>query len=212
MEKRKIPDAVLNLLGAAITLCAVLEYFTGKPDALGSIGTGCFRYFTTDSNVLAAIACAAVFICRLKGGKLPKPVLLLKFTGTVAVTVTLLTVVFFLGPTSYLKSGWPGYMRMFEGNTLVLHLIMPLLCLISLLTCERERISFRESLWALLPTAVYAVVYFIAVWILKAWPDFYGFTFGGKAYMVPVSGAAMLGLTLGLACLLRRLMSRKEKA
>lgn len=211
MKNRRIPDAILNLIGAALTFCAVVPYFMGKADALGSVGTQCLRYFTTDSNMLAAVACAVVFFFYIRGKELPRWALLLKFTGTTAVTVTLVTVVIFLGPTASLRSGWKGYLSMFEGNILILHLLMPLLSLFTLLWAERERITFRESLWAMLPTALYACVYLAQVVIFKNWPDFYGFTFGGKGFMIPVSFTSMLLLTLGLSSLLRKGMNRKTR-
>ena len=56
-----------------------------------------FRYFTTQSNVLCAAASFAMIIALL-AGKVPQAVILLKYVGTAAVTVTLLTVFFFPAP------------------------------------------------------------------------------------------------------------------
>ena len=64
--------------------------------------------------------------------------------------------------------------------------------------------TFRESLWTLIPTVVYSLVYAAAVIFMKVWTDWYGFTFGGKLYMAPVSGIVMYLVTLGVAAVIGR--------
>ena len=95
---RNITDLVLNLIIIATTLAAIGQYFVGGPDALGSSRTGCFRYFTTDSNVLAVLASLTLLpICikriRKPETEIPRWLLIFKYTATVSVTITLLTVV-----------------------------------------------------------------------------------------------------------------------
>lgn len=64
-------DLFLNLVIVLTTAGAVLSYFIGGPDVLGSQGVMCFRYFTTDSNILAAVASLLWLIFRLSGRKVP---------------------------------------------------------------------------------------------------------------------------------------------
>ena len=189
---------VLNLVIVLSTLWAVGVYFINDADALGLSGTQCFRYFTTDSNVLAMLVSLLMLVYLLRsffrGAEIPEWVLILKFVGTVAVTLTFLTVVFFLIPTSH---GNP--MNFFAGNTFVLHFSTPVLCVLSLLLFERTpALPFRAVLFALLPTVVYSFVY-AAMIFTKRWPDFYGFTFGGNLKIAPVSMIAMYAFTFLIA-------------
>ena len=207
---RIISDLAVNLAIAVFTVMAVYNYFSGGPDALGSVNTQTFRYFTTDSNLLMAVI-ALVYagfnvLCLFRPETAePKWLHILKFTGTTAVSVTFVTVVIFLGPTAAMKSGARGYFRMFEGNVFFLHFLCPLLAIVSFTLLERgPRLSVIETLWALIPTVVYSIIYYImVVKAARPWPDFYGFTFGGKMWAVPFSVLGMYTLTFGLATLLR---------
>ena len=115
-------------------------------------------------------------------------VLLLKYLGTVSVTVTLLTVLFFLGPTQ-------GFKIMLSGSNLYLHLIGPVLAILSYAFLEKKPITIGTAMIGLLPMIVYGVVYLYKVIIAaedKRWEDFYGFNKGGKW---PVMFAAMIAGT-----------------
>ena len=90
-----IPSLILNILNFVL-VAGCIAWGVKKTDPW----TRLFRYFTTLSNVLCAIASLIVVICELCGA-LPFWVLLLKYVGTAAVTVTMLTVFLFLGPTSH---------------------------------------------------------------------------------------------------------------
>ncbi len=210
-KTKRTVDLILNLAIVLSTVLAVGVYFFSGPDALGSTGTGCFKYFTTDSNILAAAASLVylVFLVRkvlYPEAKIPHAVMTFKYVGTVAVTITLLTVVFFLAPVSCMKGGLGNFFWFFQGNTFALHFSTPVLALISLLFFEGEDgYSFRDSLYTLLPTVVYSVVYLILVVFVRVWTDWYGFTFGGKNALAPVSMAAMYLVTLGVAAALRKL-------
>ncbi len=70
-----------------------------------------FRYFTVDSNILCAVSCVFSLIHMLLGNKTEsKAVMLFRYAGTAAVTVTMMTVLLFLGPLY-------GYASMFPGGT-----------------------------------------------------------------------------------------------
>ena len=55
MKGLRRADFIINLIIAVSVLCAVLWYFVGGEDAMGVLGLSCFRYFTTDSNILMGI-------------------------------------------------------------------------------------------------------------------------------------------------------------
>ena len=152
------------------------------------------RFFTVQSNLLCTLASVIVAACRLSDA-VPEAVLVLKFIGTVAVAVTLLTVMVFLGPTL-------GYGKLLTGPDLFLHLVCPLLALISYFVWDKPAAPWTVVLLGVLPVVLYAALYLYKVLLApeeKRWDDFYGFNRGGKW---PVSLAAMLLGTLLISVVL----------
>lgn len=206
-------DLVLNLLIVLTTAGAVLSYFIGGPDVLGSQGIMCFRYFTTDSNILAAIASLLYLSFRLSGRPVPAWVTVLKFTGTVAVSITFLVVVFFLAPMGAVNgNGFQTVVMFFSGAVFVLHFTTPVLSFISAVLLENEpALSRRQAAWGVVPTVVYAAVYLYMVVFAERWTDWYGFTFGGHYEVIPAVIAVMLAFSLGLSFSERRIRNRQGR-
>lgn len=168
-----------------------------------------FRYFTVDSNILCAVSCVFSLIQTLRGQTAGnKPVMLFRYAGTAAVTVTMMTVLLFLGPVY-------GYASMFSRWNLWLHLLGPILAIVSFVWLERDG-TFPEKkhlIFAMLPVIVYGIVYLVMVVIIGkdkgGWPDFYGFNWNGRWYL---SYAAMMAGTALIGIVLRKLrMPRKNK-
>ena len=200
-EKRVLLlDLICNGVIVLTTVWAIAMFYRTGPDLLGSTGNGCFRYFTTDSNVLAALAALGLFCCELRQLRhpdyaVPRWAMALKLVGTVAVTITFLTVLFFLVPLA----NW-NFAGFFSGNVFVLHGSTPVLCILSLLLLERKPALRRRCiLLALLPTLVYSVVYLVMVVFVRRWYDWYGFTFGGQYQLIPLVLLVMYAFTLVLA-------------
>lgn len=187
---------IFNAITVALVAYAISTFFTiGGKGNMEVAGFKCFKYFTVLSNVLAALVALLFLFFNIKSlGKgiqaIPSKALLLKLIGTAAVTVTFLTVMLFLGPTM-------GYQPMFAGVNLLLHAVVPLLSIVSFCVFERSgRLKTKDSLYGLIPTALYSVVYVIMVVFVKGWKDFYGFTFGGKLYLAPISFIMMYVATM----------------
>lgn len=164
-----------------------------------------FRYFTILSNAFAglcALGMAPFCAYAVVTGKrwMPGFVGTIAFAGTASVTLTLVTVLVFLGPTQ-------GYGIMFAGVSLYLHALVPILSIAATILFV-GRLSFRQMLCGCLPALLYGAVYLVCVVIARVWPDFYGFTFGGKAWAVPVSFCAMQAGSYGLTYLLWKLCRR----
>lgn len=177
---------LLNLAVFVQTFCSILTYFRPDRD-----GMGCFVYFTVDSNILAAVVSLILAVFEIKGMKTgktaPKWAVILKFMGTVAVGVTFFTVMLFLGPTSEV-----GFGPLVTGHNLFLHVLNPLAAMFSLAVLERKpNLRLAETLWGLVPTILYGIVYFYKVMILGpgkgGWFDFYGFTLGGMWYLSAIA-------------------------
>ncbi len=185
-----LPSILCNLVIAAAVVAAAMGHAKKAPVKV------ILRFFTALSNLFCAAASLAVAVCRLAGNA-PDAVLILKYVGTCAVTVTMLTVLLFLGPTI-------GYKPLFTGPDLWLHLICPVLAIISFLLWDKPDMPFAAVLLGMLPVPLYGLVYLYRV--LRApeerrWPDFYGFNRGGKwplSYAAMTVGAAVVSVVLWL--------------
>ena len=176
------------ILNLAIFLCTALAYLGCFRDEKGwdcEKGLSALRYFTILSNLFCALASLALALT-LPGSAVPRWIWLWKYVGTAAVTVTLLTVLVFLGPSV-------GYKALLSGRDLYLHLIGPLLAIGSFCFCERfYPLSFPLALTGLLPVILYGSFYLYKVVLCpekKRWEDFYGYNKNGKW---PISFAAMV--------------------
>lgn len=187
-----ILSTIINTIIFLTTTVLVAGLFFQEGKWQPESGIKAFRYFTVLSNVLCAVSALVMAISQVSGSVSPG-VVMFKYLGTVSVTVTLLTVLFFLGPTI-------GYKVLLSGRDLFLHLIGPLLAIISFCFLEKKGISLGKALLGLLPVIIYGCVYLCKVVFSpedKRWEDFYGFNKGGKW---PVAFAAMMLGTL-IVCL-----------
>ena len=163
-----IMDNAINILIFVITAISFLFCF--RKDGRWDLRAGkkSLRFFTILSNLFCAVSALLWVLSSSYWAWL------LKYVGTVAVTVTLLTVIFFLGPNM-------GYKPLFSGKDLYLHLCGPLLAIVSFCFMECQfALSFSLSLLGILPVIIYGFVYLVEVVILKNWEDFYGYNKDGK--------------------------------
>jgi len=121
-----------------------------------------FQYYTLDSNLFLLLACAVQ--ARYEGAILlgkrlfvPSWVRVLKYLAVCTVMVTLFVVLFVLIP---LYGGWSAVpWLLFQGTSPYHHLLCPLLGAASFILLDRPGLGDRRlTLWALGPTAFYAVV------------------------------------------------------
>lgn len=205
---RGILSLVCDILLSVLVIISIVSFFTdGGQGNMAVRGTRCFKYFTIDSNILAAAVCLLTVPYTLRGMKegaeLPDWVLTCKFVGTSAVTLTLLVVVLYLGPTM-------GYGAMFAGKNLFLHLVCPLLAIVSYVFFERGRGEKKQrSLPGIIPTFIYANVYLVMVIVVGVtnggWADFYGFNLGG---MWPLFYVGLNAFSYGISVCLKRFHER----
>lgn len=173
-------DLILNLLIFLITLLLVILFGRKEAKWMPERWRTAFRFFTCQSNVLCASSCllSALF---LLGGEIPQWAWLLKYAGTAAVTVTMLTVFLFLAPS--IGKGWAEKLLIGRVSDLFMHLLTPLLALVSFCIFELRGMTFLQSLIGLLPVVLYGILYLYKVLYApeeKRWDDFYGFNRNGK--------------------------------
>ena len=180
-------DWFLNIVIALLTLIIVVSFFRKDGQWAPERGKFALRFFTTLSNLLCAAACLLTALA-INAGGIPEWIWMLKYIGTAAVTVTMLTVLFFLAPTF----GKGALKVLLSGTDLFMHLITPLLALVSFCVFEKRGMSFGQSLWGMLPVVLYGPVYLYKILFAlpeKRWDDFYGFNKQGKW---PVAFAGMV--------------------
>ncbi|MBQ6289224.1 MAG: hypothetical protein IJK71_08265 [Clostridia bacterium] len=180
-------DWFLNIVIALLTLIIVISFFRKDGQWVPERGKFALRFFTTLSNLLCAAACLLTALA-INAGGIPEWIWMLKYIGTAAVTVTMLTVLFFLAPTF----GKGALKVLLSGTDLFMHLITPLLALVSFCVFEKRGMSFGKSLWGMLPVVLYGPVYLYKILFAlpeKRWDDFYGFNKQGKW---PVAFAGMV--------------------
>ena len=187
-------DIILNILIFAVT--AILLFCFSRKDGhwASERVRKAFRFFTVQSNVLCAVSALLMAAASL-AGNVPEWIWILKYIGTAAVTVTMLTVFLFLAPS--IGKGWT---KLLKGSDLFMHLLTPLMALISFCVFEKRTMSFRQSLAGLLSIVLYGPLYLYKILYApegKRWDDFYGFNKNGKW---PVMFAVMLTGTF-LICL-----------
>ena len=214
---RYIVSSILNALAFILAILSVAAFYFSDGlvhvDGINNppmVGTWEFIFFTIDSNILAALACLIVLIHNIKAhfagnpqAPIPHRIFLVKMIGTVAVTLTFVTVAVFLGPTL-------GYHYMYIGANFFMHGVVPLLCIVSYLFVEKGELTFKESLLGFIPICVYGICYITFVVIVGTWPDIYGFNSGILEGHWYISLIAMLNLNFGLM-MLEYLPHRKNK-
>ncbi len=137
-------DRVLNLLIFLITLVLVILFFRKDGKWSAENGKKAFRYFTVLSNTFCAVAALLMFIS-------PENDIfwMLKYLGTVTVTVTMLTVFLFLMPV------YKTFTGLLKGYDLFMHLLTPLMAAFSLCVFERRTISPVTAAAGLIPVIAY---------------------------------------------------------
>ena len=171
---KQIIDIILNLIVFGDMVFFTIMSFKNDEGWKLKNGKRPLKYFTFQSNVLVAIA--SLFIIIFPNSFI---VWMIKYTGTAAVTVTMLTVLVFLGPTI-------GYKIVLTGRELWMHLINPLIAIITFCFLERRSLPFVYALFGMLPVILYGILYLYKVMLAKEdkrWDDFYGYNKGGKWYI-----------------------------
>ena len=209
---RRVLSVAVNVLIVLMVLAAWLIRSDGV--FLSSTGLRNLRYFTVLSNLLCGLS-SLVYVIALLCGKrkgnfgVSRPVWLLKYAGTVSVTLTLLTVLLFLGPVF-------GYSSMFQGANFWFHLIIPIVAILCFCFFdEGNALSFPESFVAAIPMLIYGAVYLCNILFngVGEWPDsndWYGFTTWGLPIGCVIF-AVLIAITWGAALVLRFVRIRLDR-
>ena len=169
-----------------------------------------FMFFTTDSNILTAIASALVMICEIKilQGKrttVARAFTLLKYAGVVGLMLTFFTVLCLLIPIYGIAMEW-------GGTGLHMHVLAPVLSFVSFVFLEEHtRLSVSDAIIGIMPVIIYGGVYFSQVIIFGNWIDFYAFNSSGRWYLImPLIIAISPSMSLFVRFLRNKVRERRK--
>ena len=197
--------ALISASIVAVCVCAgiVMNLVTLYDENFDHMGIRTFCMFTVDSNILVALSmmlCIPYTIDGLRTGyyHLPDWIVVVMQIAVTAVSLTFLVSLCILAPVK-------GFVLIFTGSRFFLHGVCPILSIITFCCFINSHIvRLKESLLALIPVLLYALVYLVMVVFIGeahgGWNDFYGF-----ATRIPlwISLTAILPLTFVIAAMLR---------
>ena len=191
-----ICSIVIVVTVVSLTLNIINFYQEDSPEA----GIGTLRMYTTFSNILATLAASICVPFQIEGlrkdrFKLPVWVVEAMYVGTCGVSLTLLIALAMISPSA-------GFAyAMFEKSNLFMHTITPIITiLLFTVAISDAKIKFSRTLFAIIPTFIYALIYFLLVFAANIWRDHYHIS---DFMPWPVAFIAILGAGFGLAVLLR---------
>ena len=220
MIKREKISIILNSLIFIFTLFATISMiigfkFMGQLEVLSARNFKSFRYFTVDSNVFAGLISLAYVIYKFtaagkKKATLPRAFYILKLAATTGVTLTMMVTVFFLAPTS---NG--NFLHYFMNSNFFMHLITPLLCIISFIFFEpSESVKLTSTIPGILPMLLYSFYYTPNILLhldngkVDRAYDWYNFLIGGLHtiwFVIPILYIGTWIFAFGLWALNRKL-------
>ena len=224
MKSQEKISVILNTLIFVFTLFATVTLiigfkFMGQIEVLSERNFKAFKYFTVDSNVFAGLVSLAYVIYKFtangkKQSTLPRAFYILKLAAATGVTLTMMVTVFYLAPTS---NG--NFLSYFMNSNFFMHLITPLLCIISFIFFEAaEPQKLVMSIPGIIPMMLYSFFYTPNILlhlengkVVKAY-DWYNFLAAGAQtvwFVVPLIYFITWIFALGLWALNRKLASER---
>ena len=191
-----ICSIVIILTVVSLTLNIINFYNEDSPEA----GIGTLRMYTTLSNILATLAASICIPFQIEGlrkdrYKLPVWVVEVMYVGTCGVFLTFIIALSMISPTA-------GFVyAMFEKSNLFMHTLNPIfIILLFTVAISDARIKFNRTFFAIIPTFIYALIYFMHAFVTNVWRDHYHI----QDFMPwPIAFIAILAVAYGLSVLLR---------
>lgn len=176
---------------------------------------GWYKYYTQLSNIFSMLTAMVVVIFTAKDlinktDNTPNRVRILKFSSACCLIETFLVTIFVLAPMGMMGGLLP---LMFEGPNLFHHTLCPIVSLLSLCLLEKgEKITFKHSLYAMIPTLIYGVVA-VTLNLLKVWHGPYPFlyVYEQPIYMSFIWAVVVLGGAFGITLLVKALANIRFK-
>ena len=148
-KKQKAVSCILKII---VILSAVLgtflSAFAGRKSFMG--GLRVFMYFTIQSNIAIAIICAIGAAYLMKDKPVSDRWWVIKFVGTVSITLTGAVFCFVLAPT-FKETAW-------SIQNILTHVVVPVAAILDFfVSAVSSIIRKRNTLWVIVPPIIYAI-------------------------------------------------------
>ncbi len=186
---------VISLTVVALVLNIINFFNEDSPEA----GLGTLRMYTTFSNIIAALAAAICIPFQIDGlrknkYRLPRWIVEVMYVGSTSVMVTFAVALGVIGPGSSFSYAMLGHSNLF------LHTLNPIFVfMLFTIAISDSHIKFSHSFFALIPTFIYSLLYFILAFVAGVWRDHYhlsDFMPWPVAFIAIISAAYVLALLL----------------
>ena len=145
--QKKVSLVLKVIVAVAAVLGTFMSAFAGRNSFMG--GTTVFMYFTIQSNILIALI-SLIGILFLVRGKTGKFWYLIKFVGTVAITLTGVVFCFVLAPTMG-KAAW-------NVQNILTHVIVPVVSVVDFfVTGTESNLKKYHIFYVIIPPLLYAI-------------------------------------------------------
>lgn len=175
----------------------------------GSV-TGIFIYYTRDSNIVTGISsiCLVLFLIKNYKKQIPKWIIMLRYIGTIGVTLTFIIVTAIFAPAvgSY-------YSMLISNEFKFQHLVCPLISFFSFVFLEdiSEPITLKDNLLAVIPTITYAAVLVILNIVDFVDGPYPFFEVKNQSVLVSIVWASgILGICYLFGFLIRKLKNKRQ--
>ena len=208
-RKNTTSEIIFNLVIVFLAVTGIILMITSQPEegALQSSGLENFKFYTVLTNVFCGIIALVQLIFILLKKDTDK-IRVLKLAAVVGVAITFAVVAFMFGPLY-------GYPQFYKRGNLFFHLLEPLAAIAEFILIRREKMPFRYTVFAAIPTLLYGIGYLLNILINGIggpWPytnDFYAFLSWGW----PVGIAIFTGIPLtafAVACVFRAISNKRS--
>ncbi|MCR5429029.1 MAG: Pr6Pr family membrane protein [Lachnospiraceae bacterium] len=163
MNNLSVPQKICSYILKTVTVLSALigsflSYYAGRLSFMG--GSRVFMFFTIQSNIAIAVICAIGCVMMLRGREAGKVWPVIKFVGTISITLTGVVFGFVLAPTL-------GSHAWNIQNTLT-HLVVPVAAVIDFFVVSTAfEIKKRNDFFVIVPPILYAV--YAGIGYVRGW-------------------------------------------
>ena len=207
-KDHKTFEIILNLIIVIFAVIGIILMLTSEAEegALQSSSIENFKFYTVLTNVFCGIVASVFLVFKILKKDTGK-IRVLKLAAVVGVAITFAVVAFMFGPLY-------GFLQFYKRGNLYFHLLLPVTAMIEFIVVRRKKMPFRYTVFAAIPTLLYAIGYLLNILINGLggpWPDtndFYGFlNWGWPGGIVIFTGIPLAAFAV--ACIFRAISNKR---
>ena len=207
-QSRSVIEIILNIIIVGFTIVGIILMLTGKPEeeALQSTGIENFKFYTVLTNVFCGII-ALIYLVLVLLKKYTDKLAAFKLAAVCGVAITFAVVAFMFGPLY-------GFPQFYKRGNLFFHLLEPVTAMVEFLLVRRQKMPFRFTVFAAIPTLLYGIGYMLNILINGIggpWPytnDFYAFLSWGWPVGIAIFSVITLS-AFAVACIFRAVSNKR---